>query len=372
MRGLSAALIVRNEERHLAGCLESVRGLVDEVVIVDTGSEDRTPEIAREHGARLFFEPWRDDFALARNAALSRATGDWILYVDADERVEVYGDVSASLARAGAVAATVGFHAGRGLTPYPELRFFRRRPDIRFRGVIHETIRYDVDAAVERGERIVEAPVTIRHLGYEGDRRAKYGRDLPLLQRAVVERPERIYLWHALGEAELGLGRPGDALASWRQGLEVVRREPARRIHILLYADLLGLHFDGGPLEVEDHAELVEECLARHPEDPLALWFHAQELASTGERARAREVLDRLQLAEPTGPQGVPVGYDRHLFRGLAWGLMGSCWLADGDPGRALEWLARAAEDCPDNLEIRSKHALAAAMLSGGERGIAS
>ncbi|MDZ7260791.1 MAG: glycosyltransferase family 2 protein [candidate division KSB1 bacterium] len=81
---LSLCMIVKNEEHYLAGCLESVKDLVDEMVIVDTGSQDRTKEIAAHYGARLFDYTWDDNFSEARNESLRQATGDWILYLDAD------------------------------------------------------------------------------------------------------------------------------------------------------------------------------------------------------------------------------------------------------------------------------------------------
>jgi len=84
---LSLSMIVKNEEPFLAHCLDSVRGLVDEMVILDTGSTDGTLEIARAAGARVFQSPWRDDFSAARNASLEKATGDWILILDADEEL---------------------------------------------------------------------------------------------------------------------------------------------------------------------------------------------------------------------------------------------------------------------------------------------
>ena len=86
---LSLAMIVKNEESVLGHCLESVQGLVDEIVIVDTGSSDATVEIAEAHGARVFPFAWVNDFALARNYALDRCTGDWLLVLDADEAIDV-------------------------------------------------------------------------------------------------------------------------------------------------------------------------------------------------------------------------------------------------------------------------------------------
>ncbi|MGO9882155.1 MAG: glycosyltransferase family 2 protein, partial [Solirubrobacteraceae bacterium] len=84
---LSGALIVRDESRVLSDCLASIREIVDEIVVVDTGSVDDSVEIARRYGARVIHHPWRDDFAQARNAALDAARGEWILYIDADERL---------------------------------------------------------------------------------------------------------------------------------------------------------------------------------------------------------------------------------------------------------------------------------------------
>ena len=84
---LSACLIVRDEEEHLPRCLASLEGLADEVVVVDTGSTDDTVAIAEAAGARVFHEPWRNDFALHRNQAMDQARGRWLLIIDADEEV---------------------------------------------------------------------------------------------------------------------------------------------------------------------------------------------------------------------------------------------------------------------------------------------
>jgi len=82
---LTISLIVRNEEHSLGRCLDSVQGLADEIVVVDTGSTDGTREVAAGRGARVFDFPWCDDFAAARNETLRHATGRWVLWLDADE-----------------------------------------------------------------------------------------------------------------------------------------------------------------------------------------------------------------------------------------------------------------------------------------------
>lgn len=85
MSAISLCMIVRNEELNIRRCLDSVKNYVDEMVIVDTGSADRTKAVCSEYGARIFDFEWKNDFAAARNFSLEKARGDWILWLDADE-----------------------------------------------------------------------------------------------------------------------------------------------------------------------------------------------------------------------------------------------------------------------------------------------
>ena len=85
---ISLCMIVKNEERFLDDCLESVLGVVDEIIVVDTGSTDKTADIAKSHGARVIDFPWTEHFAEARNQAIERAEGDFMLTLDADERLD--------------------------------------------------------------------------------------------------------------------------------------------------------------------------------------------------------------------------------------------------------------------------------------------
>jgi len=87
-QSISLCMIVRDEEEHLEKCLESVNDAVDEIIVVDTGSRDKTVSIARSFGAGIFFHEWENDFSVPRNISLEHATGDWILILDADEVLE--------------------------------------------------------------------------------------------------------------------------------------------------------------------------------------------------------------------------------------------------------------------------------------------
>ena len=89
---LSACMIVKNEEHFLPQALESIQPLVDEIIVVDTGSTDKTVQIAEMFGAKVYIHPWQNDFSLHRNQSIGYATGDWVLIIDADEKIQLGDD----------------------------------------------------------------------------------------------------------------------------------------------------------------------------------------------------------------------------------------------------------------------------------------
>ena len=130
---LTAAMIARDEERHLPACLASLADVVDEVVLVDTGSVDRTVEIARAHGATVLHHSWSDDFSAPRNLGLDNARGRWILYIDADERLRPVERswVEALLEDAEEIAFRVHFRLFARATPSLEYRLWRNDSRVR-------------------------------------------------------------------------------------------------------------------------------------------------------------------------------------------------------------------------------------------------
>lgn len=172
---LSLCMIVRNERATLATCLASVRDLVDEMIVVDTGSDDGTPEIARQHGAQVIPLVWDKDFARARNRSLEAARGRWILVLDADEYL-VDRDKQAIRAllaqhtpaegapqRAFTLVQKSTSDGGRTGMLVSIIRLFPNRPDIRFSWPIHE----QVNTALERAKVPVETTdIVFLHTGY--------------------------------------------------------------------------------------------------------------------------------------------------------------------------------------------------------------
>lgn len=170
---VSLCLIVKDDARMLPRCLKSVRSLVREVIVVDTGSTDETKEIAKDFGARTFALAWHNDFAEARNFSLNQATSEWILVLDADE-VLVY-DSEKDFAKLLEDPEIDGYFVKivNLLGSPPELdtsedldiRLFRNKPDYRFEGSINEQIRPVITRSA--GEKALKrAPLTIYHDGF--------------------------------------------------------------------------------------------------------------------------------------------------------------------------------------------------------------
>ncbi len=192
---LSLCMIVKDEEHNLPKCLDSVRALSPEIVIADTGSTDRTVEIARQYGARVFpFSFERVDFAGGRNQALAHATGRWVLMLDADEVLEPAGVPLVETVISGNENAGYYFarrnHASdaEGFTTDYAVRLFPNRPDYRYRGRVHET----VDAAIlAGGGRLLTSGIAIDHnfVSSREARRRKNLRYIEILKEEIEANP---------------------------------------------------------------------------------------------------------------------------------------------------------------------------------------
>lgn len=170
---LSLAMIVRDEEAVLEECLRSVEGICDEVVIADTGSTDHTREIALAFGARVIDVPWHDDFSEARNASLAAARGDWVLVLDADERLDgtraAFERVHAARRVVALNVAIVNELDGGQEDIHSAIRAFRRLPGVKYERRLHEQVLQSIVNAAPKGQ-IAVAPFRIRHVGYLRER----------------------------------------------------------------------------------------------------------------------------------------------------------------------------------------------------------
>jgi glycosyltransferase involved in cell wall biosynthesis len=206
---LSACLIVKNEEQRLPQCLDSLRSLADEIIVVDTGSSDRTVAIVKKYQARVFHFDWCDDFSQARNYAIAQAKGKWILVIDADEVLEqsAIATLQEVMQRDDCLAVNLlRSEIDAKQAPYSlVLRLFRNHPAIAFTGLYHESIDQSVTAlqAQEPHWQVlnVEVPVLL-HYGYtdsEIQLKHKYEFAKQLMHKHLEVFPDDSYMLNKLG-----------------------------------------------------------------------------------------------------------------------------------------------------------------------------
>jgi tetratricopeptide (TPR) repeat protein len=372
MARLTLCLIARDEERMLPGCLDSVRGAVDEIVVVDTGSRDRTPEIARAAGAKVVPFAWCDDFAAARNAALPHATGEWILVLDADERLAPRAGraLREEIERPGPWAGVLPLHeassadadlaavvAGTARRGEPTwlLRLVRRAPDLRWDGVVHEHV---ADFLRRHGRTARRVRADVVHLG--GDpalrrARGKSDRNVALLERRCRLDPDDAIAWGYLAMELYERGRSAEASAAAERGWEATRRSSRVSLRGLVVRGLCAVAAGDGERAVES-AELgrrrLGECDALAYVAGLGAELLALRAGSEGERARRAAEAEAAYRAALSRADAVEL--DRCVVGASGWlssSRLGEVLLLAGRPAEALGAFDAALAARPGLLE---------------------
>ncbi|MDD2420869.1 MAG: glycosyltransferase [Heliobacteriaceae bacterium] len=226
---LSLCLIAKNEAANLPRCLNSVKKLADEIILVDTGSTDATIAVARAWGANVLTEPWENDFSKPRNKALAQATGDWILVLDCDEELD---PESKAAVRTAIANNTYEAYLVSIVNPVVQgaeivaatIRLFRNQPCLRFQGRIHEQI----SAALINNfgpQAIGHSDIRIIHHGYNPSTAnipAKIQRNLNILLRYPEAEKDGFYFYN-LGTEYLRLGEKEKALTCFQQSLPLTK-----------------------------------------------------------------------------------------------------------------------------------------------------
>lgn len=235
---LSLCTIVKDEETSLPVCLGSVKDVVDEMVIVDTGSQDRTPEIAKEFGAKVINFTWNDDFASARNYSLQAATGDWILVLDADEVLsqKIIPDLRQILNKEDLILTNLVRHeVGASQSPYSLVsRLFRNRPEIQFSHPYHAIVDDSVLQLCQREPHWQIADlkaVAIEHYGYQPGTiiaRDKVERAKAAMERYLQQYPDDAYTCSKLGALYVEIGKFMPGIELLEKGLITVNNPLVR------------------------------------------------------------------------------------------------------------------------------------------------
>jgi GT2 family glycosyltransferase/glycosyltransferase involved in cell wall biosynthesis/Tfp pilus assembly protein PilF len=264
---LSLAMIVKNESDDLARCLNSMQEIADEIVVVDTGSTDNTVEIAKEFGAKIINYKWENDFSKARNVSLENATGEWVMFLDADEEL-VYEDLDKfrklldSTEPEGfffSLFSFIGDKPDDGVVVNTAFRLWRNKPEYRFSGALHEQIL----AKVQSGNPNIQfSDVRINHYGYLNQaisKKSKPTRNISILKKEIESNPENAFARFNLGVEFLRIKDYEKALVEYKKA----------------FANLTGLEAAYASLLVRNICQCLQE-LKRHDE-ALSVLKDAQE-----------------------------------------------------------------------------------------------
>ena len=379
MSRISVCVIARDEEAMLPGLLSSLGTVADQVVVVDTGSTDRTVEIAQAAGAVVVREPWQEDFSAARNRAVAAADGDWVLVLDCDERlaegaVETIREKTRvggfdlgmlPLHNAASMEATADeILSGRSRQGEPVLvpRLFRQSPDLQWTGAIHESVAQWL-AATSRTVMTVEAPIL--HFGYAPELLASRGKDdrnLRMLQAQAQREPNNVAILTYLAQAYLQANRPQESIRvmeiAWER-LQASRVEEGLRYAVVPLATLRAY----GKLRISDVAgahetlDTAEAWGASHPNlDVLkGVCFETDALKHMGEPRlaalnQAKSCFQKA-LSDATGP-----GASEKMPGATSWASrtrLATVHLMLGELSEASSNFQAALQEKPDHVEAQ-------------------
>lgn len=369
-------MIVRNEEEFLPRCLTSLRDIADEIILVDTGSSDRTLDIAGQFGCRIYHYPWNGDFSAARNESLRHASGEWIFVIDADEEVpaEEIKKIRDCLDNPRHDIMSISVYnkspeTGRISSFLPSVRFFRRRLELSYQGIVHNRLALPSDIPVTRCD------ITLYHYGYDQSREkleAKRARSRELLERQLSENPHDVFANFNMAQLLRGIDGAADEAACRR----IV--EHARRVIESPQPDSTGyagyrimalIHMATALCTLKRYDEAERYCveaLAAKPDYLDALLVVGNIHLAAGKLPQAREAYLRyLSAAQHYVPDHETTDIILHFVDAayVAWYGLGIIAQLAGDFEAALEYFRSVHEKMGAYLDIPGRIAAISARL---------
>lgn len=347
---ISLCMIARDGARDLPRCLESVRGVVDEIIVVDTGSTDGTPEVARSFGAKVIPFTWTGSFADARNESLRHARGRWILVLDADEalgrgREKLREIVSDAEKGGGRGPAADGFFLPQvtylGPEPgsadavvVPALRLFKNLPGLKFGRRLHEQI-LDSLREVKPTARLRALDIEIEHYGYlssTGKAAEKQRRNIELARKELAERPTDAFSWFNLGQEYYAAGHFEAALFCFRRAIRYLPGDYRMWLPRAIELAALSALKLGRP---RGALELLKEAVQGLGEHPNLRLLEGQAWLALGEVAAARRAFAAALKAAHDNSMVLEIRNEGAASY-AAWYWLGRCAELGGKPQEAL------------------------------------
>jgi glycosyltransferase involved in cell wall biosynthesis len=352
-RPISLCMIVKNEEKYLAACLDSVRDFVTDMHVVDTGSTDRTIEIAREKGAFVHHFEWINDFSAARNYAISKATQPWILQLDADEEIlaetKQWFFNQKKIEQADAWQLEIRnlrrLDDSDVMSTHFLTRFFRNHPGINYHFEVHENILLPLDGKSGISEAV------IIHKGYADTLRKeeKSARNFHLLKRALQKDPSNPFIHYYFAQQYYSVGDFQNAYRAANKALHMGDLGPVKA---MAHRFILQWLVENGTLAK------IDEAFKHAPDEttfPELLFYKALHQARTAGTAGAIVLVQKfLELARSFKP---PAGFEPVLPDNIRNGylLLADCLEKDNRLEDAEKALQKAILLAPKNWSFYSK-----------------
>lgn len=347
---LSLCMIVKNEEDNLPRCLESVKNIVDEMIIVDTGSTDATVKIAESYGAKVHYFPWNGSFADARNESLKHAICDWILLMDADDEMPpASGKIILDLVREDAADAyyfttvsymgdTPGYDVMRNMNP----RLMKNHQGYYFTNAIHEQIWSNIQA-VNPNAKIICLDIPVYHYGYLNKNitgHNKRARNIELLERELQKNPDYAFDLFNLGNEYFAMGDNTRALEYYEKAYRTF--EPNQGFSSKLVLKMVNSYVNLG--RYEDVFKLVEDGLRYYPDFTDLEYMRGLAYYYKGSSLQALKYLG-LCIEKGEAPPVLNVIMGAGTYR--AYHLLGEIYLALDDYELAEQGFLEALKASP-------------------------
>ncbi|OAB40038.1 hypothetical protein PMSD_03045 [Paenibacillus macquariensis subsp. defensor] len=356
---ISLCMIVKNEAEHLATCLESVHEVVDEIIVVDTGSTDSTIQIAQHYGANVISFPWTSDFAAARNVGITQAQGTWILILDADEELDQIS--KAELKLCAIHLEYEGFflrihnHIGKEkssptATVNPILRMFRNRPEHLFRGIIHEQIAASI-TEIRPNAALHLSTVMIHHYGYADHtviEKDKIQRNVTLLTKELRRSPNDPFQHFNMAVEYMRLGEHQKALDHIHKSMALI--VPDTSYGHLLHKYEIRCRYALG--QIDEALNCCNQAIGIYPE--YTDIFHLKGAILFANRM-LYEARSALMKAIELGP--APTNYHTETGLGtyLSCNMLGQIAEEVGHDSEAITWYTKSALFQPDWVQTSNR-----------------
>lgn len=374
---ISQCMIVKNEERNIEKALSWGKAVMWEQIVVDTGSTDRTVELAQKLGAKVFYFPWKDDFSAAKNFAISKARGEWIAFLDADEYMEPgdalkMAEVIERISGDGFDGVSTGCQQiddeGRIFASGTQIRFFRNQSDVRYRRRIHEQLESITGRELRVGD--VTRELSVFHTGYQNaeiEGKNKNERNRRLILEELREKPDNYEMMGYMGDECLGDGEKAEAEQWYRRAVEFMplTLKSYDQRSAVTFTKLLRLLTEKETISWNEAEPLYQKAVEAFPEEADFDYIAGHFFASRGQ---AQPAVKHLEMA--IGKLNAFGCYNKALLLAAnlleAYDMLVRCFYDLGEDSKCMSYGAEYLKYDKYNMGVLSR--VLKVLLSNGEK----